>query len=107
MGRQQLNRKDLAQRADLDVQTLASLLDGQRWPQAKTRGRIEAALGWEPGSIAMLRQGMPVQRITVRGDDATTELSAVLGGLTPRDQAVLMAVVKATAQTLREAGQPP
>jgi ribosome-binding protein aMBF1 (putative translation factor) len=46
----------LARRAAVDPKTIRSLINGESWPTAKTRGRIEKALDWPDGT--MVRRAM-------------------------------------------------
>lgn len=50
-------RGEFAERAGIDPGTLGDFLDGKRWAHARTRTRIELALGWPPGRIVDLRDG--------------------------------------------------
>lgn len=55
-----LSQEQLATKAGVDIKTLWNLETGDRWPQAKTRARIEAALGWDEGDILRLNRGLPL-----------------------------------------------
>lgn len=48
----------LAETAKVDPGTVGDFLNGLRWPKLKTQGKIEAALGWPPGTIHQLGLGM-------------------------------------------------
>jgi len=50
-----LSQKGLAALADVDVKTLRSLENGERWPQPVNRYKIETALGWRQGAMAEIR----------------------------------------------------
>jgi hypothetical protein len=52
------NRTDLAREAGVDPGTVADFLDGSRWPQAATRGKLELALKLDPGEIAREAEGL-------------------------------------------------
>jgi hypothetical protein len=41
----------------LDRKTVTAFLEGPRWPQAEKRSPIEAAFGWEPGTISGCSMG--------------------------------------------------
>lgn len=41
----------LARRAGVDPKTIRGLINGETWPTAKTRGRIEKALDWPGGTL--------------------------------------------------------
>lgn len=43
--------------AGVDPKTYASLEDGSRWPQERTRLKVEEVLGWSPGSIGRALTG--------------------------------------------------
>lgn len=47
----------LREAAKVDPKTLGALLNGTRWPQEKTRLKIETALDWEVGSLQDLKEG--------------------------------------------------
>ena len=51
MHQQQLNVRDLATRAELDPGTVGDFLAGHRWPRIATLGKIESALGLNPGDL--------------------------------------------------------
>lgn len=79
MAAQELQRGDLSRSAGIDPGTLGDFLDGHRWPKAPTQGKIERALGWEPGTIAAVRAGVQVD-VGARGQDqgTTTEVADFL-----------------------------
>lgn len=45
------NQSDLAREAGIDPGTLGDFLAGRRWPQAKSRSKIEQALHLNPGML--------------------------------------------------------
>lgn len=51
-------RVAFARKAKLDPGTLGDFLDGRHWPQARTRNKIEKALGWPSGRISDLADGI-------------------------------------------------
>jgi hypothetical protein len=51
-------RGAFAKQAKIDPGTLGDFLDGIRWPHAKTRTKVEQALGWPAGRIEDLREGV-------------------------------------------------
>ena len=65
--------------ARVDPKTYASLEDGTRWPQERSRLRIETALWWQPGTIAALAKGdYPTILPDVRNfDDDVARLQSV------------------------------
>ncbi len=48
------NAEQLAENADIGVQTVRDFLFGRRWPRMAKRHAIEDALGWETGTIAKI-----------------------------------------------------
>lgn len=52
-----LTEGQVIQAAKIDTKTYGSLEDGSRWPQERTRLRIEPVLRWQPGSIDRLLNG--------------------------------------------------
>jgi hypothetical protein len=52
-----MTQNQLAVAATVDAKTVGDLIRARRWPIAKSRGRIEAALGWPPGEIARIASG--------------------------------------------------
>jgi hypothetical protein len=51
------NVQDLMTASRLDRKTITTFLEGERWPQTKTLGAIEKAVGWWPGSISAMLAG--------------------------------------------------
>jgi transcriptional regulator with XRE-family HTH domain len=47
-----LTQQDLADAAGIDLKTVYNLESGTRWPIARTRGAIAAALGWGPDAFS-------------------------------------------------------
>lgn len=56
-GEKGWNAADLASVAQVDPATVGDFLGARRWPQMKTRGALEKALGWPAGSIARIADG--------------------------------------------------
>jgi transcriptional regulator with XRE-family HTH domain len=52
-----MTQQDLADAAGVDLKTIYNLESGQRWPIAKNRVKIAAALKWAPESLAAIRDG--------------------------------------------------
>lgn len=52
-----LSQEELAAQARVDTKTIYNLESGERWPQAQTRSRIEAALGWLDGDLVHIAEG--------------------------------------------------
>jgi predicted DNA-binding transcriptional regulator AlpA len=57
MGRRGWNIQQLIDASGLDRSTLGDFLDGKRWPQSRTLGAVEKALGWPVSSIALMLEG--------------------------------------------------
>jgi lambda repressor-like predicted transcriptional regulator len=78
------NPTDLARLAKVDTDTITTFLsseaDKQRWPKIGTQGKIERALGWEPGTItAIAASGEPPALRSGRSEvDLIRELAARL-----------------------------
>ncbi|WP_158587939.1 helix-turn-helix transcriptional regulator [Actinomadura logoneensis] len=73
-----LTQEQLAERAGVTVKTVYNLEAGGRWPQARTRGAIEAALLWRPGDLARVGDGAEPDesdRREARGEEAVRELA--------------------------------
>jgi hypothetical protein len=77
-----LNPAWLVEETGADPGTISDFLNGLRWPKLSTQGRIEAALGWEPGTIRKIGNGgqPPAVAETVRGsaDDGSASGEDVL-----------------------------
>lgn len=56
-GELNMSQQRLAERAGVDAKTIYNLESGDRWPQPKTRDRIEAALGWYSGDLQRIAEG--------------------------------------------------
>ncbi|REE95309.1 helix-turn-helix domain-containing protein [Thermomonospora umbrina] len=68
-----LTQEQLAERAGVTVKTVYNLESGGRWPQARTRGAVESALGWQPGDLVRIGEGRePVQVPGAEGPDIDT-----------------------------------
>ncbi|MFC4912819.1 helix-turn-helix domain-containing protein [Actinomadura gamaensis] len=73
-----LTQEALAERAGVTVKTVYNLEAGGRWPQARTRAAIEAALLWRSGDLALVGDGgepEEAERNEPRGDQAVRELA--------------------------------
>jgi transcriptional regulator with XRE-family HTH domain len=57
-GSMGLTQEQLAERAGVTVKTIYNLEAGERWPQARTRSAIEAALDWRPGDLVRIGEGL-------------------------------------------------
>lgn len=66
---------ELVAAAGIDDKTLQRLEDGTRWPQERTRLKIEPVLLWAPGSIEqILRGGEPT--VAVSDEPASSDVAA-------------------------------
>ena len=52
-----LTQERLAERAQVTVKTVYNLESAGRWPQARTRAAVEAALEWQPGDLMRIAEG--------------------------------------------------
>lgn len=57
-GELDLTQEALAKSAGVDVKTIGNLETRGRWPIARNRARIEAALGWAPGTLDGIAEGV-------------------------------------------------
>lgn len=73
MSHRRWNKAELQEAAKIDANTAGDFLNGERWPQAKTLSKIEAALEWKPGTIAAMLEGGPAPQVR---DDPGQELAA-------------------------------
>lgn len=92
------NVRDLANRASIDAATAGDFLAGTRWPRTATRGRIESALGWAPGTISQVAAGGrapdPSTGATRTSDDWEAEMWAVQG-VSDEEKRMAIATIKA------------
>lgn len=56
-GALHLTQDALAAKAGVDAKTVWNLESVERWPQATTRAKLEAALGWTEGDLQKIRSG--------------------------------------------------
>jgi transcriptional regulator with XRE-family HTH domain len=94
LGALGMTQAQLAATAKVDAKTLGDLIRGRRWPIAKSRARIEEALGWPPGEIARIASAPPEEGSPPR---ATPEglLQAIYDELPPERAERVAAVVEA------------
>lgn len=52
------NPARLATEAGVDYGTAGDFLNGKRWPKVGTLGKIDAALGWTPGTLAAIGEDL-------------------------------------------------
>lgn len=60
MAKEQWNNTQLVALTKADPGTIGDFLNGKRWPKIGTQGKIESALGWEPGTLRAIAMGGPV-----------------------------------------------
>jgi DNA-binding XRE family transcriptional regulator len=56
-GEMGMTQEELATAAHLDLKTIYNLESGKRWPIARNRVKIAAALKWPPEALAEIRSG--------------------------------------------------
>lgn len=72
-----LTQEELAERAGLDRKTIYHLESAERWPQVKTRGALEEALGWASGDLMRIAEGgEPGDLMKAEAEAATAQASA-------------------------------
>lgn len=62
LGELGMTQLELAAAAKVDVKTVNGMIRRGVWPIARTRARIEAALGWPPGETARIASEEGAQR---------------------------------------------
>lgn len=101
LAARQRNPLWLTQQAGIDAGTLADFLGGSRWPKTATQGKIERALGWEPGTINAIAHGaqppQPVDRES--GDEDLDALIAELRDASPERRKLLRDLLASWRQT--------
>lgn len=68
-----LTQERLAERAGVTVKTVYNLEAGERWPQARTRAAVEAALRWRAGDLVRIAGGD--EPLGTEPEDARGELA--------------------------------
>lgn len=76
-------RASFAKKAKIDPGTLTDFLEGVRWPQGRSRAKIEETLGWPIGSLDDLREGVPFD--VAVGPAGHTPTHAAAGGRAQRE----------------------
>lgn len=103
MGERALTQEALAERAGVDPTTVNAFLKGRNWPQARTRAKLEVALGWPVGTLARVAMGEdPPRSLPKSADDLRrliTEAQEELTWLNPRHESTRRLI---TARLQRE-----
>ncbi|GAB2762744.1 hypothetical protein GCM10027273_45080 [Nocardioides pakistanensis] len=73
MAHRRWNNTQLARAAGTDIATVSDFLSGARWPKSPTRGKIESALSWPPGTISAIEAGMPPPTVGGASEDEPEE----------------------------------
>ena len=87
-----MTQLELAEAAGVDAKTVNGVIRRGVWPYARTRARIEAALGWPPGEMARIaaEDDAAPRRATPEG-----LLAAIYDELPPERAARVAALVEA------------
>lgn len=109
-----MNASDVARLSGVDVKTVRSFLDGERWPQQKSRAAISEALTWPANMIDRLADGTlgvedALGHVKIGDEhgllpDAQDVLAARLNGI-DRHIDALYARVEELEERLREGGE--
>jgi hypothetical protein len=87
----------LARSAQVDPATVRDFLSGGHWPQTRTRGRLEAALEWAPGTIERMATGTALP-VSAAGHGVLLDLpDSALDGLSEAERQEVIARAKAEA----------
>jgi hypothetical protein len=87
----------LARLAQVDPATVRDFLTGGHWPQSRTRGRLEAALEWPPGTIERIAAGTAIS-VSASGHGVLLDLpDSALEGMTEAEKQEVIARAKAEA----------
>lgn len=65
------NPATLGDNAGIDYGTAGDFLNGKRWPKIATLGKIDRALGWTPGTLAAVGEGLqdtPTETVSAAED---------------------------------------
>ena len=76
-----MSREDLAAKAKIDPKTIYNLEKNGKWPIARTRARIETALGWPDGEMARIAADQQPEPRRIPPD-----VLAVIGKYPPEQQ---------------------
>jgi lambda repressor-like predicted transcriptional regulator len=94
-GQRGWNTRDLARETGLDAATVGDFLAARRWPRSSTRGAVERALRWPPGYIKRIADGDVPPAVSSSAHERPSWIPPEAEQLTPRDQRVLLAVIRA------------
>jgi hypothetical protein len=86
-----------------DPGTIGDFLSGSRWPKLATQGKIEAAVGWAPGTIRQIGNGGEVPALeestpgpaTPVGANVDPDLIAELNAASPETIEAIRAMLRA------------
>lgn len=73
-----ISQRTLAKEKIMNAGALISFEKGRSWPRKSTQAKLENLLGWEPGTIARIRDGQPVQTEPAPYDDDAGERTELL-----------------------------
>jgi transcriptional regulator with XRE-family HTH domain len=102
-----MTQQELADRAGVDLKTIYNLESGTRWPIAKTRAAVSAALRWEGDALTAIADGNPASEPTAAPepdaepaspDDADAMENAVIVAALPRREREVWAEMRRSLQ---------
>lgn len=100
-----MSQPDLAEAAGIDTKTVTNVETGGRWPQARNRAKIEAALGWKSGDLEKIAAGGEPSLLNPSVPAGVDELLALdpklrkdFDRLSPRNQARLVVMFVETQE---------
>ena len=99
LAQQRRNPAWLVTATGADPGTIGDFLNGSRWPKLGTQGRIEAAIGWPPGTIRQIGNGGPVPALD--DQQSSTSRSPVGANVDPELIAELSAASQETIDAIR------
>lgn len=99
-----MSQRQLAHLAGVDPGTLRDFLSGARWPISATLTKLDAALHWEPGTIAGIARGTTVVSGAGHTDGVLLDMDeSAYSDLTPSEREEAIAAAKlAFTRTARE-----
>lgn len=93
------NNAWLVAKTGLDSGTVGDFLNGKRWPKIGNQGKVERALGWEPGTIRAVANGDPPP--PVGGDDQDASYVAAPGDRVDDPNNITMADLMSEIRAVR------